>query len=263
MSAVKPWKGVIPTCFGGLSDRGTGRGVLLLEDVAPAEQGDVLHGSTREQAEAAVRVLARLHGSSWRARDEAFPPSLPRWGARPMEPERWIDRLTRASERFPEILTQDLVEQIRDLPTEVVPAVDRLRDGPACWIHGDAHLDNVLWRSDGTAVLLDWCNAAIGPPAADVARFLGEGVESESRPALVATYVQELQSTGISVEPADVAAGVELASLLLLQGMVGWAGREDLAVQGRTAAVCRSGLRNMCGWALVAGGGSQLGRTGV
>jgi aminoglycoside phosphotransferase (APT) family kinase protein len=52
---------------------------------------------------------------------------------------------------------------------------------PAAWIQADTHLDNILWRLDGSAVILDWCNAAIGPPAVDRAGLLNEGVEPQAR----------------------------------------------------------------------------------
>lgn len=166
-----------------------------------------------------------------------------------MEPDRWVDRATRASERFPRILTHDLTARIRDLPEKVAFALDQLRDGPASWIHVDAHFDNVLWRPDGTAVLLDWCNAAIGPPVADVARFLSEGVDAGSKPALVSAYVRELRSSGVAhAGLAELRVALELALLPLPQSAVGWAGREDLASQGRPAAVCENWLRSVCVW---------------
>ena len=235
----------VPDCFGGVSDGETGRGVLVLEDVAPADQGDVLQGCTEERAEAVVSVLARLHAASWQPGDDASSADLPRWPARPMDPDLWIDRLVRAAARFPLILTGDLTARIRHLPEQVSPVLERLRVGPAAWIHADAHLDNVLWRPDGTAVLLDWCNAAIGPPAADVARFLSEGVAAESRPALVSAYAREV-GAGLG----ESSAAVALAVLPLLQSAVGWAGREDLASAGRPAAVCESWLRSVCLWAV-------------
>ena len=94
----------IPDLFCGMADDESGRGVLVLEDIAPAEQGDVLQGCTGDQAEAVVRVLARLHGNSRSATGDPDQAGLPRWRARPMEREQWHDRLDRARERFPEIL---------------------------------------------------------------------------------------------------------------------------------------------------------------
>ena len=68
-----------------------------------------------------------------------------------MEAERWTDRLRRARARFPAVLDRSTFAAIRDLPSDVASAVDQLRQGPASWIHVDAHLDYVLWRSDGTS----------------------------------------------------------------------------------------------------------------
>jgi thiamine kinase-like enzyme len=169
--------------------------------------------------------------------------------------------------RFPEILNPSLVAEIRDLPEEVAIAVEQLTRGPASWIHVDAHLDNVLWRPDGTAVLLDWCNAAIGLPAADLARFLTEGVVDAAQPDLLAahlsTYASELGVHGARVELIELKAGFALALRPLLQGVVGWAGRKDLELEGRAAAVCESFLRSLCDWSTSDEYGLHVGREGV
>jgi hypothetical protein len=240
-------RGSMPACFAGEVDEATGRGVLLLEDITPAEQGDVLQGCTETKARAALAALARLHAHTWRAGDDSYPASLPRWGVQPMERDRWLDRLGRASQRFPQILTPAVVANIVDLPARVAPALDHFRRGPASWIQGDTHLDNVLWRPAGTAVLLDWCHASIGPPLGDLARFLSEGVDEESRTVLASAYVNELRQSGVEVALAEVTAALRLARHPLLQGMVGWAGREDLPSYGRAADVCESALRRAVG----------------
>jgi aminoglycoside phosphotransferase (APT) family kinase protein len=246
-------RGAIPECFAGASDRETGRGVLVFDDVAPAEQGDVLAGCTDEQAEALVRVLARVHGASWRSSDDSFPARLPRWDARPLGSEQWSDRLTRAGERFPGILTPTLSERLHDVPVRVARAVERLRAGPASWIHVDAHLDNVLWRRDGTAVLLDWSGAAIGPPAVDLARCLTEGVDAGSQPeraaALLSTYVLELRTRGVDASIVGLRRMLADGLVLLLQSAVGWAGKqEDREPPSRLAALRENLLRSVCAW---------------
>jgi hypothetical protein len=238
-------RGVVPRCFGG------GDGVLLLEDVSPADQGDVLRGCSDERAEAVVRALARVHGASWRAREDAFPGGLPRWPARPMEQDRWADRLARAADRFPQHLTPPLVATFRDLTETVAADLEQLWAGPASWLHVDAHLDNVLWRPDGTAVLLDWCNAAIGPPAVDLVRCLTEGIDAGPRPergaALASAYKDELESTGI----AGV-GDIDLPVATLVQSAVEWAGRpEECEPRGRTAALRENLLRSSCAWVTV------------
>lgn len=260
-------RGCIAECFGGTSDSKSGSGVLVLEDVAPAEQGDVLRGCTHAQAEAVLRALARVHGASWRVDDDPVDSGLPRWRPAPMGLDRWADRLGRARERFPRILSRSLLAELHDLPAEVAGAIERLTRGPASWIHGDAHLDNVLWRPDGTAVLLDWGNSAIGPPAVDLTRFLVEGVVDTAQPvrvgALLSTYAEELRIQGHQAELVELKTGFALALPPLLQGVIGWAGREDLELTGRPAALCENILRRLCDWLTSDDYGSHAGRRGV
>lgn len=125
------------------------------------------------------------------------------------------------------------------------------RHASVSWIHVDAHVDNVLFRPDGRVVLLDWCNAAVGPPAFDLARFLTDGARPSDAPRLLAAYAEELSaSAGSQVELADLEVRCALALLPILQGAVGWAGRESLETSGRQAGLCESLLRCACDWAL-------------
>ena len=100
-------------------------------------------------------------------------------------------------------------------------------------------------------MLLDWGNAAIGPPAVDLARFLVEGVvdaRSERVSALMSTYAEEREVQGARAELIELHAGFALALPPLLQGAIGWAGREELELTGRPAALCESFLRSLCDW---------------
>jgi pimeloyl-ACP methyl ester carboxylesterase/thiamine kinase-like enzyme len=243
----------IAECFAGASDSESGRGVLVLEDVAPAVQGDVLSGCTDAQAEAVLRALARVHAACSSVREDALPAALPRWRPAPAAADRWNDLLERARERFPHVLTSNMVAAICELPEQVESAVEQLNRGLPSWLHRDAHLDNVLWRADGSAVLLDWCNAAIGPPVVDVARFLTEGVVRSSEPerleGLLLTYREELEVLGAApVGLNELKLRFALALRPLLQSVVGWAGREDLELKGRTARLCANFLGSLCDW---------------
>ena len=101
-------------------------------------------------------------------------------------------------------------------------------------------------------MFLDWCSAAIGPPAVDLARFFVEGVVDASQPervsALMSTYAEERGTRGVRAELIELHAGFALALPPLLQGAIGWAGREELELAGRPAALCESFLRSLCDW---------------
>jgi thiamine kinase-like enzyme len=238
----------IPELLGSVTE--ADRAVLLLEDISPAEQGDVLRGCSDEQAQAVVRAQARIHAATWSTSADAFAKELPRWAPRPREADAWSDLLVRASERYPTLLTPGRQERLHDLPTQVATSVERLRAGPASWIQVDAHLDNVLWRPDGTAVLLDWCTAAIGPPALDLVRCLVEGVATPSTAGpLLEAYADELNRQGVSaVDAAQLRVAMRIALPALVQGAVGWAGREGPTPKARVADVCESFLRSVCAW---------------
>ena len=244
--------GWIPTCYGGEVDVASGTGTLYLEDVAPAWQGDVLEDPGDDAAQAAIRTIAHVHAASWRPRAADHESTLPRWQAEAWDDERWRDRLIRARVRFADVLTGSLERRLLDLPREVAAALPTLAAGPASWIHGDAHLDNVLWRPNGRAVLLDWAGATIGPPAVDVARFLVEGPSGVSahhlrRAALIEAYQQQLRRDGIpDAAVTGVPGFVELALLPLVQGIVGWAGRpDDHPLQPRAARLRENALRSV------------------
>jgi aminoglycoside phosphotransferase (APT) family kinase protein len=47
-----------------------------------------------------------------------------------------------------------------------------LAAAPACFNHGDFHIDNAGWSADGRLLLIDWAQAGIGPIGGDIAVFL-------------------------------------------------------------------------------------------
>lgn len=248
-------RGSIPTCYGGSVDFRSGTGILYLEDIAPAHQGDVLVDPGDDALRAAIRTIARVHAAFWRSRGADHEPTPPRWKADAWDDERWRDRLTRARSRFPAILSGAVTARLRDLPARVAFAGRGLAAGPASWIHGDAHLDNVLWRESGEAVLLDWAGATIGPPAVDAARFVVESpptvASDEGRvAALVEAYQAQLRADGVpETDVGLVPRMIELAARPLAQGVVGWAGRlEDRPLDPRMERLRENALRGVVAW---------------
>ena len=63
---IAPTVGIrTPRCYHADWDRDSGLFVLLLEDLAPAQQGDQIDGCTLEQAALALDELAKLHAPRW------------------------------------------------------------------------------------------------------------------------------------------------------------------------------------------------------
>jgi Ser/Thr protein kinase RdoA (MazF antagonist) len=167
-----------------------------------------------------------------------------------MSASDWATHLARAGERYPEAVSD--AAAFEDIPERVANTVDRFRDGPAAWLHVDCHLDNVLWRPDGSAVLLDFAGAAVGPPEVDLARLLSEGIEPAWRPALVEAYVDELarqDGEAGGVDTRLLQERFDLALPVLVQAAVTWAAAAKPSVP-RAAVVRERWLASVCRLAL-------------
>ena len=195
-----------PRCYLATADEATGEFVLMMEDLAPAEQGDQLQGVTLDQARLAVEQAARLHASHW---DD---PGL--------EAFAWISGTKAAP---PSAVTPDLVKSLwagfRDRYAqrlqphwiEVGEALvggwdDRAaRDGPRCLTHLDFRPDNMMFGTPagGRAItVLDWQSVALGVGATDVAYFLAGALPREVRRAnegeLLGLYHRTLTDLGVT-----------------------------------------------------------------
>jgi len=231
----------VPASYGWQVDPSVDRGVILLEDVSPAYQGDDLLGCSEDQARSVIETVGRLHSLTRPARREARAPAE-QWEPPPTwEPERWDDRLARAHDRYPDQYTHEVLGRLAPLSDEAHAAVRRLADGPRSWVHHDPHLDNFLWRPDGTPVLLDWSGAVVGPPALDVAVLLTTlALRSEApiRPGeLLATYAATRRRLGVEADLEQVTFTASLALRRLIRGLVGWAGYPDSPSAGRSLAI--------------------------
>lgn len=243
----------IPACLGGQVNARADEGLLLLEAIIPSEQGDVLRGCTDAQAVAAVRSLAHVHAAGLNLNIEARAQITSRWDARAAEPDAWRSRIAAAAARFPSIVTPAVRDRLEALPHKATDAVESLLARPNTVIHRDAHLDNVLFRADGSAVIIDWSGAAVGPSAIDLAHLLTSGINAGSRkdlpPTLVTAYTRDW--TAKSREPChdDPWESLSTGLLLLTQAALGWAAQEEHREPiARMRALQENLLRSVCAW---------------
>lgn len=201
----------VPDCRYAAIGSDMGRFVLLLEDLAPAEQGDQIAGCTVDQARAAVETLAGLHG--------------PRWCDPTLFDVTWLQRVTpetsfflgeimRSStdgfiDRYRDRMIDDDVEMLRifSVATQDWVATRSERFG---LVHGDYRLDNLLFATEAggsPAAAVDWQTLGIGLPGRDLAYFLGNGLLPEVRRAhersLVESYHGALEAQGVEGHPLD------------------------------------------------------------
>ena len=78
-------------------------------------------------------------------------------------------------------------------------------------MHGDYRLDNLMFPPVGDgAVALDWQTVGVGPPARDIAYFLGNSLERAERQAheevLVGRYHEALRERGVATTTSGPAS---------------------------------------------------------
>jgi aminoglycoside/choline kinase family phosphotransferase len=187
----------VPHCFAADVEVETGWFTLLLEDMAPAVQGDQIAGCDLPQVEIALRALAALHASGWENQEIA---ALP-----------WLNRTTPESITFTAGLIQglfpgfleryddSLTDRQREICTALMDALPGYlgdRSGPMTVVHGDYRLDNLLFEGDRVTVV-DWQTATWGPPMVDTSYFLAcaiadPDVRAGNEERLIGLYHREL-----------------------------------------------------------------------
>lgn len=196
-----------PRCWFTDVDEATSDFVLMMEDLAPAEQGDQLSGVTLDQARLVVEQAGLLHASHWGddglddlpwvSGSKAGPPSAatPEMVAMLWQgfKARYADRLKPHCARVGDWLSAEA--QDFGLPDGAV----------RCLTHNDFRPDNMMF---GTAqggrpvTVLDWQSFAYGVGATDVAYFLAGALPGDVRraaePELLQLYLDTLTANGVT-----------------------------------------------------------------
>ena len=204
----------MPHCHHSSWDAVTGDFVLVLEDMAPAQQGDQITGCSIEHAFDAVRALADLHGPRWddptlhehefltrRVGDQAGAELAGLW-------EMMLPGFLATYELG---LDADAVALIHAFGGRLAAWVDG-RTGPWSVTHGDYRLDNLMFATPAggpPVTAVDWQTPGHGVPIVDLSYFCGAGLLPEVRREhefdLVDAYAKRLTTHGISVDPVWVA----------------------------------------------------------
>ena len=182
--------------------------VLLMEDLAPAAQGNQITGCDAIQAHTAVLELAKLHG--------------PRWNDPTLADIEWLGRRTSNDSHQLTMLWSMFVPGFIDcyggyLSSAATELINRFGQQIAGWVdgrdsantvtHGDYRLDNLMFASpQGGAPIaaVDWQTPGHGLGITDVSYFLGAGPLPEERRLierdLVEEYGQALAEYGVAVD---------------------------------------------------------------
>ncbi|MGN6472097.1 MAG: phosphotransferase [Mycobacteriales bacterium] len=194
----------VPAHYFAAWDPETDAFTLLLTDVAPCTQGNDIAGCDERVAAEAMKRLAKIHAFAWDNPQHAAREWLNR--VSPENTANVVAIITMTAPSFFERFGKHLDPEHRALVERVIPHVASIveaYDGPRTLAHGDYRLDNMLFPEGATTpVIVDWQTAAWGPPAADVALFLGGSLTTEARREhwgdLLDIYHRELVAEGVT-----------------------------------------------------------------
>jgi hypothetical protein len=198
-----------PACWYHATTDGGAGFTLLLEDLAPARQGDQIAGCTPDQARDALVNLAGLHGPRWC--DPTLADLACLAAADPEDAAVLAEVLGAATDTFCDRYGERLApadrEVLRAIPA-VVAAWTLARPERFAPVHGDYRLDNLLFPPAGPGVAaVDWQTVSLGLPARDVAFLLGTslavGDRRAAEQALVAAYHGALAGHGVGSYTLD------------------------------------------------------------
>jgi hypothetical protein len=167
-------------------DEPSGEFVLLMEDLAPAEQGDQLAGVSLDQARAVIDEAAKLHASHWEdprlddlpwvSGSRAAPPSK-------ATPEAVTGLWTAFCARYAARLSAEAIE-VGEALAGGFGRYAQARQGPRCLTHNDFRPDNMMFATAAggrPVTVLDWQSVALGAGAVDVAYFLAGALPADVR----------------------------------------------------------------------------------
>jgi hypothetical protein len=197
----------VARCHHGEWDRESGDFVLVLEDLAPAHQGDQITGCGVDHARRAVLELAKLHG--------------PRWGDPTLSDIDWLSRrddegVQQLGAMYALFLPGFLATYAKYLDHEGIALVEAFAsrvvdwagddDSPATVTHGDYRLDNLMFGTDSggpSIAAVDWQTPGHGSALNDVSYFLGAGPLPDERRAierdLIDEYIAGLAGYGVAI----------------------------------------------------------------
>lgn len=181
------------------------RFTLLLEDLSPRRPGVQAEGCSVEMARGALSNLAGLHAPRWNDAtlyQLAFPMTID-----DAEKAAGLAQITEmAAAEFVSRYAMQLGEEDAATLQAAAAVIGRwvlASPQPFSLLHGDYRLDNLMFGADPQDVIaLDWQTISVGPPARDLAYFLGTGLAPELRREaeheLVAVYHSELVRRGVA-----------------------------------------------------------------
>ena len=177
-------------------DSNSDDGILLLEDMHPAQQIPQMEGCSVEEVSKILKEAAALHKSYWND-EKLLSYSWLTYGISEERKKFVADLLPAVYPEWKNRYQGRISKDIFDMGDDLIANYDKyseVREGPMTLVQGDLRLDNILFvDNNDRAILLDWQTAAVGLPLNDVAycistSFLNPNDRANAEEKLVQDY---------------------------------------------------------------------------
>ncbi len=228
--------------------------LLIIEDIADARPAEQFDGGNLEDARVSLELLAKFHADAWMNQDLLDKqPLLWSVGRSPKVFQAgYVRNRDQFVETFGDLLDPTVIDHIDKVHEEVPALTNQVASAPWTILHGDYRLDNILFRSDGSLVVLDYQLVMYGRAGWDVAYFITTALSPEHRAeedALLHTYHDALLSHGITDYSFDeLVADTTTTKELLAHRMVGSGDMLDTDVEGREQSFIELMVGRVAGW---------------
>ncbi|MCB1644460.1 MAG: phosphotransferase, partial [Pseudomonadales bacterium] len=183
--------------------------VIMMEDLAPGEQGDQLAGCSVDEAALALEELARLQGPRWGDSTLKQYPLLS--GSMSEDNAGVLQGLYKMVEpgflaRYAERLTPEYLNMVK-LVGDKLLSYSTSWEGPSTLIHIDYRLDNMMFGGPHPLTVVDWQSISLGCGLLDASYFVGTSLQPELRAKeerhLLKHYLDVLRSYKVELSDDD------------------------------------------------------------
>lgn len=174
-----------PHCYYSALNEETGSCILLLEDLAPARNGEYTVGCSPAQAKLAVQAIAKFHATWWENPQLDKLSWLSEFDTQAHQAIcdlSWQPFLDKVGDRLPESLLDIATRAVKDIGV----VYNSHHEAPQTFIHGDYHLENLFFATEQGGIplaVIDWQMGHRGRGAMDVAYLLVKGLLPTDRTA--------------------------------------------------------------------------------
>lgn len=191
--------------------------VLVLDEVSGCRQVDQIEGMSFDDAVTTLEALADLHVPFWGKDLGDIPQTLLRYSSdmlKQLIPPKSSDDWGKVRPMLIDSTPAEVVDLL-DRILEIWPRVLDDMTEPNTLVHGDCRSDNMLFRPDGSVIMLDFQLMATGHGITDPAYLISQSLDPaahERASELIEIYLARIASAGIDVDRdrAKVAYGASV-----------------------------------------------------